>query len=117
MIKIWPLLFGIIIPRHVRAIVLWPFIIIKRTEDREDQVLMNHERIHMRQQLELLIVPFYFLYVAMFLIGLLRGLSRYEAYMAIAFEREAYAHEQDESYLQSRKLWSWWKYRRDLQKI
>ncbi len=114
MIKIWPLLFGLIIPRRVRAIVLWPFIIIKRADDRGDRVLINHERIHVRQQLELLILPFYLLYVLMYLMGLMRGMSRHEAYMAIAFEREAYAHEADEEYLKDRKFWSWLKYRREL---
>ena len=40
---------------------LWPFIILRDPQLKKDQVLVNHERIHLRQQLELFIIPFLYL--------------------------------------------------------
>lgn len=65
---------------------------------------MNHERIHLRQQLELLIVPFFIWYGVEFLIRLLQYKDRYMAYRNISFEREAYENEKDLDYLQRRSF-------------
>jgi len=43
----------------VYAITLWPFVFIR---DHGDEVTINHEKIHLRQQVELLILGFYLLY-------------------------------------------------------
>lgn len=53
-----------------------------------DVVTLNHGKIHERQQVEMLILPFYLWYLAEFLI---RRLSkpRKEAYLSILFEKEA----------------------------
>ena len=40
---------------NIRAITLFPFIIIK---DEGDEKLINHESIHIKQQLELLVIGF-----------------------------------------------------------
>lgn len=61
--------------------------------------VVNHESIHTAQMRELLYVGFYVLYVAEWLYRLLRIRSSYDAYMAVSFEREAYRHDGDDSYL------------------
>ena len=42
---------------------LWPFIFLKNRSLKNDDILINHEKIHLRQQKELLIIPFYILYL------------------------------------------------------
>ena len=68
---------------------------------------MNHERIHIRQQLELLILPFYVLYLIEFAIGIFKYKNRLNAYLNISFEREAYKHDFDLNYLKCRNWWAW----------
>lgn len=88
------------------AIALWPFIFIKEEALRQDDVLIHHERIHHRQQLELLVLPFYVLYVLNYFINLLRYKNHYRAYREICFEREAFASDGNLSYLHQRKLFA-----------
>ena len=52
------------------GITLWPFIVMKNEELKKDRVFINHERIHLRQQLELLILPFFIIYGVEYLIKL-----------------------------------------------
>lgn len=89
------------------AITLWPLIILQHRESELDEKLVRHERIHLRQQIELLLVGFYLVYIAEFVIHLLRSRDRYLAYRSIGFEQEAYAHEDRSDYLKNRKLWAW----------
>lgn len=81
---------------------LWPFIFLKHRELKKDQVLINHERIHLRQQQELLIVPFYLFYIAEWLLRSILYLDFYRAYQNISFEREAYFNEKNLNYLEQR---------------
>ena len=68
--------------------------------------LINHERIHTHQMLEMLVVGFYLLYVTEWVIRLfMRG----NAYFNISFEREAYRHMHDLEYLKKRKHFAWWR--------
>ena len=71
---------------------------------------INHEKIHTRQQIELLILPFYLWYFTEYLFRLIQYRDRLKAYHNISFEREAYANEKDLSYLKSRSFWSFLKY-------
>ncbi|MER3373985.1 MAG: hypothetical protein RIM83_05045 [Allomuricauda sp.] len=89
---------------------LWPFIILKEGSLKSDEVLINHERIHLKQQQELLILPFYILYVSEWLLRTLLYLDSYRAYQNISFEREAYAHEKDMDYLSKRKAYRFLNY-------
>ncbi|MFS4468493.1 hypothetical protein [Maribacter sp. 2210JD10-5] len=89
---------------------LWPFIFLKDDTLKSDATLINHEKIHLRQQLELLVIPFYFLYVLEWLLKTIWYLDSYKAYQNLSFEREAYANEQNEQYLQKRKAFSFMKY-------
>ena len=94
--------------RNIVGITLWPFILLK--SKREDLILLNHERIHLRQQLELLLVGFYLLYVIEWAYWRLRGKNWWQAYHLISFEKEAYANETNLDYLSSRRRWSFRKY-------
>lgn len=44
----------------ISGITLYPFILLRSPELRRNRILLNHEKIHLRQQLELLIVLFTF---------------------------------------------------------
>ncbi len=71
------------------------------------ETILNHESIHTRQMLEMLILPFYVWYIVEWLIRLpLPG----RAYQNLSFEREAYNHMSDLDYLQTRKPYAWIKY-------
>ena len=89
---------------NIGAITLYPFI-ISRGEMSETTI--NHEKIHLKQQAELLILPFYVLYVGWWVLGRLRGKDSSTAYYDIPFEREAYANDENQSYLSERKTWGW----------
>lgn len=95
----------------ISAITLFPVILLRRPEDRYDKTLINHEKIHLRQQLELLIIFFYLWYVIEYYFWYFRLKDSFLAYKYISFEREAFAMEDDHDYLKTRKLWSFWKYR------
>jgi hypothetical protein len=99
-----------LIPKKYRGLTFFPFIIIKYSSDKTNKVLINHEKIHLRQQLELFILPFYILYFIDFLIKIIRYKDRNKAYRNIVFERESYANEKDLDYLKSRSFWSFLKY-------
>ncbi|AXT56595.1 hypothetical protein D1815_12785 [Aquimarina sp. AD1] len=99
-----------LIGRHFVGIALWPFIVVKNHHLKEDAVFINHEKIHLKQQLELLVLPFYFLYLIEYIVRLLQYKNSREAYRNISFEREAYEMEAELSYLKNRKLWSFTKY-------
>ena len=79
---------------------LFPFILVNRTK-KADEVLINHERIHLMQQLEMLVIPFYLLY-------LFELITR--GYRQISFEKEAYENEKNPRYLLERKWYSWLRY-------
>lgn len=72
-----------------------------------DKYIINHERIHTAQQRELLFIPFYILYGLEWLLRLLQTRHWRKAYYAISFEREAYAHGGDFTYLSRRRPWAW----------
>ncbi|WEK71582.1 MAG: hypothetical protein P0Y62_08445 [Candidatus Chryseobacterium colombiense] len=94
----------------INGIALFPFIFIRKPEDRENNILINHEKIHLRQQIELLVIFFYIFYVAEYYYWLFRLKNNDLAYRRISFEREAYANESDLDYLRKRKFWSFRKY-------
>jgi hypothetical protein len=89
------------------AMALYPFILFKSAAQKMDVLIINHEKIHFRQQLELLIIPFYFLYLLHYLINRMKYKKHHQAYMNICFEREAYVHDHDMAYLAERKPYAW----------
>ncbi len=89
---------------------LFPFILVSNKADLNDRVLLDHEKIHLRQQLELLVIPFYLLYLLNYLLNLVKYKSHNAAYLNIVFEREAYSNENNVRYLESRKWFAWIRY-------
>ena len=103
-------------------------ILFARKKAKIDDVTINHEAIHSKQFIELMILfavatvfirwwmplfsPlfFYIWYVIEWLIHLIRFRSTYIAYRRISFEREAYANEGDASYLKGRGWFNFLKY-------
>lgn len=77
-----------------------------------DARIINHEKIHTAQMREMLYIIFYIAYVLEWLVRLIINRSQYEAYRNISFEREAYAHENDMSYLSKRKHFAFLKFLR-----
>jgi hypothetical protein len=88
----------------------WPFIILKDSSLTQDRVLLNHERIHLRQQLEMLIIPFYIWYIVEWLLKSLWYFNSYKAYKNLSFEREAYHREADPNYLSKRQSFAFIRY-------
>ena len=98
-----------IIPfKGFRAITLWPFIFIRKGCE-FNEIHLNHENIHGRQQLELLIIPFYLIYLIEWLVRLIITGNSHKAYRDISFEKEAYTNEKDLEYLNNRKWFAQWR--------
>lgn len=70
----------------------------------------NHERIHFRQQREMLWLPFFVWYFTEFLIRYIKLGDWDKAYRAISFEQEAFACEDSLAYRAWRKPYAWVKY-------
>ncbi len=100
----------LVVPRlNANGMALWPFVLVRLPNP--GPFLLNHERIHHRQQVELGVIPFYIFYLLEYAYRRwIEKRSHYEAYMALSFEREAYAHDRDLTYLKRRKLWAFWQY-------
>jgi len=83
--------------------------VVRHHSSRTNERLIRHEQIHIQQQVELLVIPFYLLYFTEFLIRWLISLNFDKAYRTISFEREAFDFDNDESYLQRRKKFGMWR--------
>jgi hypothetical protein len=99
-----------LIPKGFRGITLFPFIVVSEKALREDMTMVNHEKIHIRQQMELLVLPFFIWYGIEYLVKLFIYKDRNLAYRNLSFEREAYSNEKDLSYLRQRSFWRFLKY-------
>lgn len=92
----------------VEAITLFPFIICR---NKNNKVMLNHESIHIRQQLELLVIPFFIIYIFNWLYNVIKySGDTNRAYEEIIFEKEAYANEYNLNYLSIRQIWSCFRY-------
>jgi len=92
----------------VCAITLYPFIIVSEACDQPG--IINHESIHLEQQKELWLIPFYVLYISYWIKGKMQGMTNQAAYMSIPFEKEAYANEKDFNYISNREKQAWKNY-------
>jgi hypothetical protein len=106
MILILPFIFV----KNYVGLTIWPFIVLREDRLKEDHVLLNHERIHLRQQLEMFIIPFYLWYLLEWSVRCCMYRNAYLAYQNLSFEREAYLNEDDLNYLSSRNPYSFIKY-------
>lgn len=92
----------------VGGITIYPYIILRdKHMGKKSARLINHESIHIKQQEELLVIPFYVLYVLEWLVKFIIYKSFKKAYYNISFEREAYSNEYDYKYLNKRKKYNW----------
>lgn len=98
------------IPKGYSGITLYPFIFLKKQCQKKDAVLMNHERIHLKQQIELLVVFFYLWYVIEFVVRLIIYNNWNNAYRNISFEQEAYSNESNLRYIKKRPRWAFLNY-------
>ena len=103
-------------------------ILFARKKAKIDDVTINHEAIHSKQFIELMILfavatvfvrwwlpvfapfAFYVWYIVEWLIHLIRFRSTYIAYRRISFEREAYTHQGNFSYLSGRNWFNFLRY-------
>ena len=104
------IVFKYLTPRGFRGLTFFPFVFLTDKDDKLNTVFINHEKIHIRQQLELLILPFYIWYLTEYLFRLIQFKDRKKAYFNISFEREAYTNEKDLNYLKKRPFWNFLKY-------
>ena len=95
----------------IKGITLWPFIIVK---GKANERLITHERIHICQQRELFVVPFYILYVIFWIKNIFKFWGDKDlfqkAYEWIPFEREAYSNDFSQTYPIRRKKFAWINY-------
>ena len=89
------------------GLAFFPFIFVK---DKHNPQLLNHEKIHIQQQLELLLIGFIFLWVVDVIYCIIAHGSWAGAYDHLFFEREAYDNQRDLSYLDNRKPYNWINY-------
>lgn len=71
---------------------------------------INHERIHTKQMLELLMVGYYLWYIIEYIIVRFCHKKQNDAYHDISFEEEAHNNDNNLHYLDNRKHFAWWKY-------
>lgn len=85
------------------------FIFISRLEKQPER-LERHEKIHFMQQVEMLFIIHWILYLLCYAYARVRGATHYHAYRFNPFEIEAYTHDRDIHYLKRRRPFAWLKY-------
>ncbi|SEH78240.1 hypothetical protein SAMN02927937_01409 [Paenimyroides aquimaris] len=98
------------VPKGFSGITIFPFVFVRDKFWTENNRFVNHEKIHIRQQSELLILLFFIWYFAEFLIRWIQFKNKKQAYRNISFEREAYTNEQNLDYLKNRRFFSFINY-------
>ncbi len=96
--------------KNFNGMTIWPFVILQHANLKNESIFINHERIHLKQQIEMLVVFFYFWYAIEFLIRLVQYRNRHLAYRNISFEREAYQNEKNLDFLKQRRFFNFLKY-------
>ena len=99
-----PIILSYLASIDIGAIAFGPFVWCRGIMDDE---LRNHETIHYHQQLELLFVGQWILYVFYWLKGLIKYKDGAIAYGESPFEREAYDNDSDLDYLKNRQRFAW----------
>ena len=106
------LVYNNIIPfKGYLAMCVFPFIFVRKDARALKTTDINHETIHCKQQIEMLLVLFFVWYgIEWFVRWVAYGFDCHLAYKNISFEQEAYLHEDDLIYLNNRKLFASWQY-------
>ena len=100
----------LILPGRFHALCIWPFLLIRPDMPMELHEIMNHELIHVRQQLEMAWILFFIWYLLEFSIRFLFLRNFKKAYQSLSHEKEAYINDADPDYLKKRKPYAWIKY-------
>ena len=95
-----------LVPFREGGITLYPFIFTNDPKLLKDAQFINHERIHLAQQRELLVIFFYIWYAVDFILKYIKYKDKKRAYHNIIFEREAYENDYNLEYLKKRKLFA-----------
>lgn len=95
-----------LVPKGFSGIILYPFIFTNDPKLLKDAQFINHERIHLAQQRELLVIFFYIWYIVDFILKYIKYKDKKRAYHNIIFEREAYENDYNLEYLKKRKLFA-----------
>lgn len=95
---------NLLLARGFAAVTVWPFIFV-RTDEQVTPQLLRHERIHGRQQIEMLWLPFFLWYGIEFIVRFC--IDRRTAYRMISFEQEAYRNDWNRYYLKERRPFGW----------
>ena len=85
---------------NMLGLAFFPFIFVRKDVTLTPS-LVNHEKIHLRQQIEMLIIPFYIWYLIEYYT---------KGYENISFEKEAYTNDYNLHYLKNRPLFNFTKY-------
>jgi len=99
-----------IVPKGFSGITLFPFIFLIDENLKYITTLIHHEKIHLQQQKELLMIFFYIFYGLEWFFKLIKYRNRYLAYKNLSFEKEAYQNEKNLNYLKTRKAWAFLNY-------
>lgn len=78
---------------RVKGIVLFPFIFF--ADKNPNQILINHEMIHLQQIRRDGLFKFYFNYLKNYSINRLNKMSHFEAYRSISYEVEAFENQNE----------------------
>ena len=93
---------------QVRGFTLFPFVVISK-DYKDNKELLNHERIHLEQQKELLVVGFFILYYLNIFLLFLKYWDTQKAYKECIFEKEAYDNAANPEYINTRKWYACFK--------
>ena len=106
------IVYNYIIPfKGFLAMCIFPFIFVRKDARNLTVKDINHEKIHGRQQIEMLWLLFFVWYGIEYMVRwICYGFDGRLAYRNIGFEQEAYLNEDNEFYITKRKLYSWIKY-------
>ena len=102
-----PRLVGFFAPIDPFAVSFGPFVFCS---SKIPEKTLRHETIHYHQQLELLFVFHWILYLAFYFKGVIKEDSASNAYRQNPFELEAYDNDFDPNYLENRELYAWLQY-------
>lgn len=106
--------------KNIVGIAIVPFIIIRRDDlvtntgtwhicQNEDR-LICHESIHIKQQYEMLIIFMWFWYLIEWMVRVIQYKSFHKGYQNISFEREAKQNERNINYLRTRPRYAFLRY-------
>lgn len=98
------------VPKGFSGITLFPFIFLIDKNLKYNKTFIHHEKIHLQQQKEMLIIFFYIFYGIEWFFKLLKYKNKNNAYLNLSFEREAYQNENNVNYLKTRKPWTFLNY-------